>query len=254
MRNRTRSAPIAVHGAIRLGSENSRVAKGIIFDGDDTLWTTEPLYDAARQRARALVEVAGLDGEAWESLERRIDVENVARFGHTPVRFPTSCVEAYEKLALRAQRPVNSEVADAIHSAAGTAFGASAPLVSGVRKTLQALRGRHYRLALMTKGDRGVQLRRIRSSGLEGFFDEVLVVDEKTPDSIAALLARLDVPPEAALSVGNSLRSDVMPALEAGVQPIWIDNHVWEYERSDDPPAEGVLKLERFADLLEVAR
>ena len=49
----------------------------VVFDGDDTLWSTEPLYDRARQDARAEVVHSGLDGEEWERVERRIDVENV---------------------------------------------------------------------------------------------------------------------------------------------------------------------------------
>jgi putative hydrolase of the HAD superfamily len=51
--------------------------RAIVFDGDDTLWHTEWLYDDARQQAREVVEAAGLDGARWEELERRTDVKNV---------------------------------------------------------------------------------------------------------------------------------------------------------------------------------
>src|SRR3712207_5887306 len=67
----------------------------VVFDGDDTLWRTEPLYDRARQDARFVVENEGLDGARWEELQRRLDVANVARFGLSAKRFPTSCREAY---------------------------------------------------------------------------------------------------------------------------------------------------------------
>lgn len=72
--------------------------RAIIFDGDDTLWHTERLYDDARQRARSIVEASGLDGQKWEKLERQIDVTNVERLGHSIERFPASCIEAYELL------------------------------------------------------------------------------------------------------------------------------------------------------------
>ena len=70
-------------------SAPSRPILGIVFDGDDTLWNTERLYDAARAKARHVVEKAGLDGARWEELERRIDVENVAHLGFSTERFPT---------------------------------------------------------------------------------------------------------------------------------------------------------------------
>ncbi|PYR76138.1 MAG: hypothetical protein DMF87_18855, partial [Acidobacteria bacterium] len=62
----------------------------VVFDGDDTLWTTEPLYDEARQRARREVAAAGVDGAEWERLERATDVKNVTVMGFSVERFPTS--------------------------------------------------------------------------------------------------------------------------------------------------------------------
>ena len=77
----------------------------VIFDGDDTLWSTEPLYDDARAAAAEIVERAGLDAGEWERLERDIDVQNVQRFGLSSERFPTSCVEAYQTLARESSGP-----------------------------------------------------------------------------------------------------------------------------------------------------
>ena len=65
--------------------------KAIIFDGDDTLWLTEYLYDDARREARTIVEGLGLNGARWEELAQRLDQQNVAVFGFSPQRFPTSC-------------------------------------------------------------------------------------------------------------------------------------------------------------------
>ncbi len=73
----------------------------VIFDGDDTLWETEILYDEARDDAAALVATTGIDRESFVDLQRQIDVRNVARLGLTKERFPTSSVEAYRELAGR---------------------------------------------------------------------------------------------------------------------------------------------------------
>lgn len=228
--------------------------RAIVFDGDDTLWETEALYDDARQQAREIVEASGLDGARWEELERRMDVENVDRFGHSVSRFPTSCVEAYESLCSASGRDSDPAVRADIERAARTVFDRPAPLVPRARETLTALRARGFRLALLTKGDRELQRRRVEDSGLGPLFDIVEIVDVKTPETISSVLARLGVPASSALSVGNSVRSDVLPSLEAGVQPVWVDARVWEYERTHDPlPDHGIIEIENLDGLLEVA-
>jgi putative hydrolase of the HAD superfamily len=226
------------------------VARAIVFDGDDTLWRTEPLYDQARQRAREVVESVGLAGAEWEKRERQLDVENVAHLGYSTLRFPASCVEAYEQLCAEAGSQPNPEVAQAVDLAARTAFDEPAPLMPYARETLESLRDRGFQLILLTKGDPGLQRQRVEQSGLGPMFDVIEIVDAKTPDAFASVLAKAQIAPEDALSVGNSIPSDVLPSLAAGVQPVWIDAHVWEHEH---PPGEidgRVLKVFDLADLL----
>lgn len=223
---------------------------GVVFDGDDTLWSTEPLYDDARQAAAAVVSGAGLDPVAWEGLERQIDVQNAATLGHSAERFPTSCVQAYRELCDLNHHPFDARVATTIRETAAAVFHRQAPLMPGVRETLSALRGRGYKLALLTKGDEIVQERRIEHSGLRLYFDVVRIVSEKTSEVIKAVVKDLGVDPASAWMVGNSMRSDVLPALAAGIQAVWINAHVWEYERSHDHLVDDrVLALDRLVDL-----
>jgi putative hydrolase of the HAD superfamily len=234
-------------------SRNGAPVRGIVFDGDDTLWRTEELYDRARQEARGIVAQAGLDGKHWEAIERRLDIENVERFGHAADRFPTSCVEAYEIVRREEGRPADSAVAAAVAKAARRVFTDAAPLLPDARETLAELHARGLRLALLTKGDPTVQRRRVDQSGLVPYFDLVEIVDQKTPETIAGAVATLGVDPASALSVGNSIRSDVLPSLEAGIRPVWIDAHVWEYEREHDAiEDERVVQVDRLGRLLEL--
>ncbi len=227
--------------------------RGIVFDGDDTLWNTEWLYDDARRRARDVVEAAGLDGVTWEETERRIDVENVERLGHGVLRFPTSCAEAYEAVCAAAGRKVEPALRQRIFDVASTVFERQAPLVPHARETLTELASRGIRLALLTKGDPAIQRRRIKQSGLAPLFDLVEIVERKTPEDIRALIERLGVSADDALMVGNSVRSDVLPSLLAGVKPIWIDAHVWEYERQHEAlPDAGVIELHDLTELLDL--
>jgi putative hydrolase of the HAD superfamily len=226
---------------------------GIVFDGDDTLWSTEMLYDEARSAAAEVVLKAGLDAGEWESLERRLDVENVSAFGHSVERFPTSCVQAYNELCQRARVTPDISVAQRVREAASTVFTRRAPLVAGAIETLSAFRARGHRLALLTKGDEGVQERRIEQSGLRPYFDLVRIVPDKSADVIKAVVTSLGVDTKSAWMVGNSVRSDVLPALDAGLRAVWIDAHVWEYERSHDHLVDHrVLTIRQLADLPEV--
>jgi putative hydrolase of the HAD superfamily len=235
-------------------SEARPETRAIVFDGDDTLWRTEQLYDDARGRARRVVEEAGNDGARWEELERRLDVENVEQYGHSLERFPTSCVQAYEVVCREHGRPADPAVSAAVDAAARAVFEREAPLLPHARETLAELRARGFRLALLTKGDSRLQRRRIEQSGLAPFFDLVEVVDQKTPEAIRSVLDRLGVDANFVLSVGNSIRSDVVPSLDAGVRPVWIDAHVWEYERELDAlDDDRVLQVDDLSRLLEVA-
>jgi putative hydrolase of the HAD superfamily len=191
------------------------------------LWYVEPLYDNARFQSRRIVEAVGLDGEEWERRERELDVMNVTRFGLSPKRFPTSCVQAYRLLA-----PVPDPLVEArIWSAASAVFAQSAPLAPDARSAVEMLRS-VGRLALLTKGDETVQQQRLAQSGLAAYFDAVRVVEDKDENAFQAVLANFSCRPDRAWSVGNSLKSDIMPALALGMRAIWIDAHVWEYERS----------------------
>jgi putative hydrolase of the HAD superfamily len=205
-----------------------------IFDGDDTLWATEPLYDRARNRARAIVDAAGHDDARWDALERQLDVENVAAMGYSPDRFPSSCVQAYERMCDDARQTPDAGVARRIREAAASVFEADAPLVHGAEHTLATLRARGVRLGLLTKGHPAIQTRRVERSGLAKYFDVVRIVTDKSEDAIADLVRALGAEADETWMIGNSMRSDVLPALAVGLRAIWIDAHVWEHERTHD--------------------
>ncbi|HSY99195.1 MAG TPA: HAD family hydrolase [Terriglobales bacterium] len=226
------------------------VVLGVVFDGDDTLWSTEQLYDDARSRARYVVAQSGLDAARWEECERRIDVQNVANLGYSTERFPSSCVQAYEQLCRSMGRAVNAQTCVRVREAARSVFERDPPLVPGARETLMFLRAKGARLALLTKGDHELQLRRLQRSGLRDLFDVIRVVPEKSPAIIRDVVSALGVDVGCAWMVGNSIRSDVLPAIDAGLRAVWIDAHVWEYERNHDHvEIDGVIAASQLTDI-----
>ena len=223
---------------------------GIVFDGDDTLWSTEQLYDDARSRARDVVAASGLDGAKWEEFERRIDVQNVNQLGYSMERFPGSCIQAYEDLCHRSGYAADPDISVRVRQAARSVFEHDPKLVSGARETLTFLRAKGARLALLTKGDEQLQSRRIERSGLRDFFDVIRIVPEKSPEIIRAVVTALGVHFGSAWMVGNSIRSDILPAIEAGLRVVWIGAHVWEYERAyDHAVPDGVIAVSDLADV-----
>jgi putative hydrolase of the HAD superfamily len=216
----------------------------VIFDGDDTLWLSEPLYDQARQSARELVEAAGLDGSQWEELERTIDVANVPRLGFSAKRFPTSCVEAYEQLVGQHSLVLDEGLRKAIWDIAASVVTTPAPLVPSAPEVLETLATRAT-LVLLTQGDPRVQQMRVSHSNLWDYFEAIHAVLRKTSENFSDLLRRFDVPAEHAWSVGNSLPSDINPALSLGMNAVWIPTHVWEYEKRETVPASGLMTMAR---------
>lgn len=228
----------------------------VVFDGDDTLWLTEALYDTARADAARIVAEAGLDAAAWERLQRRIDVDNVARFGFARQRFPTSCVQAYRDLCQLEQQDPVPAVERRVFAAADMVFVRAPSPHASARRILSELRSRGVKIGLLTKGDPEIQRLRIQQSGLGEMFDAVSIVADKTPESVLAIVELLGAEPGAAWMVGNSERSDILPALAAGLRAIHVDAHVWEHERHPITSADGRIlratSLDEAAQLLTV--
>jgi putative hydrolase of the HAD superfamily len=227
----------SIHGidSVQLPSAEPRVHDHlpvVVFDGDDTLWATEHLYDDARRRAAKVVADFGIDPSRWDDVQRRRDVSNVARFGLSAERFPTSCVEAFIELAGDTGLTPSTDEIQAVRRAAESVFEARAPIAEHADLVLKAMRNSH-RLVLLTQGDPRVQAKRVEDSGLGPLFDEIVVVATKSPAVLGAVVDHFGIAHDEAWMVGNSIPSDINPAIAAGMRAIWIDAHVWDHERRE---------------------
>jgi putative hydrolase of the HAD superfamily len=122
-------------------------------------------------------------------------------------------------------------------------------LLAGVPEALARLSGR-FRLLLLTKGDREVQENKLARSGLGHFFDGVHIVPEKDADVIRVLMAEYGLQPEQTWLVGNSPRSDINPALEAGIGAIHVPHpNTWDLEQEEIADPERAIVLKGFGKL-----
>ena len=217
----------------------------VIFDADDTLWRTEPIYNEVLDQLQIEVKNYGLDEIQWRILQRHIDMNAVHSMGFSRTRFPSSSVEAYRQLTA----DFDPQVAERIYRLSESVFDIKATLVPGAQETLANI-SHNFRLTLITKGDLRIQHKRIKDSGFASFFEFIAIVHKKSPTMFSSACKFLDLPPVEVVSVGNSLQSDLMPAQEIGMHAVWIDADVWEHERSAKPRfLDSIVKLTNLNEL-----
>jgi len=209
------------------------------FDADDTLWHNERHFRLTQDRfADLLADHAGRD-----HLEERLlaaEHRNLGHYGYGVKGFTLSMIEtAIEVTSGR----VPPEVIADILAAGREMLSHPIELLPHAREAVEALAGR-ARLIVITKGDLLDQERKLAQSGLGELFDSVEIVSEKTAQTYGRLFAGAG----RAMMVGNSLRSDVLPALEAGAWGVHVPHEItWALERADPPEAHP--RFRRIADL-----
>lgn len=216
------------------------------FDADDTLWQNEQFFKLTEER---FIELLADHGER-QALSARLlaaQTRNLKSYGFGIKGFTLSMIEtAIEVTGGR----VPAETIGAILEAGREMLAHPVETLPQARETIEALTG-HYRIVLITKGDLFDQERKLAASGLGELFDAVEIVSDKRADTYTRIFTRHADGPEAAMMVGNSMKSDVLPAIEAGAHGVYVPHELtWTYERVD-PPA-GHARFHELAGLGEL--
>jgi putative hydrolase of the HAD superfamily len=203
----------------------------IAFDADDTLWHNERFY---RLTEKGFTELLADYADPDHLSERLLEAErrNLKRYGYGIKGFVLSMIEtAVEVTDNRVPARTIRDILDAGHDM----LEHPVELLPHVRETVEAIAGR-YRTVIVTKGDLMDQERKIAASGLAELFHGVEIVSEKTPDTYRDVFARHGDGPERGMMVGNSMRSDVVPALDAGSWGVHVPHGlVWALEHAETP-------------------
>jgi putative hydrolase of the HAD superfamily len=205
--------------------------KIIGVDADDTLWHTETVFRLTHKRFNELLgDFAGED--ALEAKLSAIERENMKTFGYGAKGFTLSMLQTAMEVS---DGKVSTAVLRELLDAGKSMMTHPIEPLPGVEDALKDLASR-YRLVLITKGDLFHQESKLAASGLGSYFSGVEIVSEKTADIYARAFARHGSSADTSLMAGNSVRSDILPMLEAGGYAALIPYPlVWEHERANKP-------------------
>ncbi len=221
----------------------------IAFDADDTLWHHEKYFVAAKTRFAELLAAYG-DPARIESMLHDVEIANVRHYGFGIKSFTLSMVET--AVSATDGRVSGALIGELVELGRAMLTHPVDPY-PGVRDTLAALHGRH-KLLVVTRGDLFDQERKLHASGLIDFFDEIEIVSDKTKPVYERIFTRHGDGPARSMMIGNSMRADVTPALEAGAWGVHIPSeHVWTLDVDADPidPAR-FRRLAAISDVLEL--
>jgi putative hydrolase of the HAD superfamily len=213
------------------------------LDADDTLWHNETLFRLTQDRFRALM----ADVAAPDVLDARlaaIERRNLSLYGYGVKGFTLSLIET--AMELTGGEPPGRIVADILAAGREMLSHPVEPL-PGVAQALAEL-AEGYRLVLITKGDLLHQEQKLAASGLGDLFAAVEIVSEKDAATYERVFARHGTGAAQAAMCGNSIRSDILPALEAGAFAAHIPYPLtWAHEMAETPTGHP-----RFAELAAI--
>lgn len=205
------------------------------FDADDTLWHNERFFRVTQDRFVELLLdhcPPGLDRDGLDARLLAAEKRNIGHYGYGVKGFTLSMIETAIEVT---EERVPASVIQELIVAGQMMLSYPIELLPHARAAVEAVACR-YKVVLITKGDLLDQERKLAQSGLGDLFDAVEIVSEKTPEVYAGIFSRHGEGATRALMAGNSMRSDVVPAVEAGAWGVYVPHgEIWELEQAAAP-------------------
>jgi putative hydrolase of the HAD superfamily len=222
----------------------------LIFDADDTLWENNIYFEHAFDHFVEFLAHSSLSPAQVRDILNEIELVNSKIHGYGSINFGRNLQQAYQHLAEREIRPDDLEH---VMSLAERILEQPIELIEGVEETLAELTQRHT-LALFTKGHPDEQRMKVDRSGLSRHFSHTAIVKEKDSPAYLNLIGEQRFDAASSWMIGNSPKSDINPALEAGLGAVLVPHaRTWVLEHQDlrTPSGARFLQVKRFADLCQ---
>jgi putative hydrolase of the HAD superfamily len=230
-------------------SRFARRGQTIVIDADDTLWHNNIHFERAIEEFIEYLDHSTMSRDEVRSVLDQIELANLRTHGYGSLSFARNLRQCYERLV---EREIDEDQIAVVMQFGERILSSDIQLIDGVAETLDVLSRRHS-LVLMTKGNEEEQLLKVDRSGIGSYFGHVVVVAEKDVAAFTNLVAKLRMKSDHTWMIGNSPRSDINPALAAGLNAVFIPHeHTWSLEHEELSWGPGILLiLERFTQLLE---
>ena len=227
-------------------------AQTLLIDADDTLWENNIYFERAIAKFISFLNHREYSPEMVRLVLNDVERDSIVKHGYGLHSFAHALVETFERLSVE---PLTPALHQTIRSFAHAIAENPVEIIAGVTETLDYLAGRHH-LILMTKGNFTEQSGKVERSGLQPYFAAVEVVPEKDPAMYREVVVKYGLAREITWMVGNSPKSDVNPALAAGLNAVFVPHdQTWVLEHEElAQPGDGsgrLLLLERFSQLRE---
>jgi putative hydrolase of the HAD superfamily len=219
----------------------------LLIDADDTLWENNIYFERAFDEFVAFLDHSSLTAAEVRTVLDQIEDTNNRIHGYGSLNFGRNLRECYQHLA---ERAVRAEDLRTVMTFAERILECPMEVIPGVPETLAYLARRHD-LTLFTKGHPEEQKLKIDRSGLGRYFGHTAIVKEKDAAAYRRLVAERGLEPARTWMIGNSPKSDINPAMEAGLNAVFVPHaHTWVLERQEIRPGAGqLLVVEEFAEL-----
>lgn len=220
----------------------------LLIDADDTLWENNIYFERAFDDFCDFLDHSALTPPEIRDVLNEIELANARIHGYGAMNFGRNLQQAYQHLA---ERHIQEEHLRHVLSLAERILEQPMELIDGVEETLAYLSERHH-LTLFTKGHPEEQRLKVDRSGLGPYFRHTAIVKEKDRAAYGRIVEEKGFEKPQTWMIGNSPKSDINPALEAGLNAVLVPHeHTWVLERQDLRTAANgkFLVVERFTEL-----
>ena len=232
-------------------TEKTHTSQTLLIDADDTLWENNIYFERAIARFISFLNHHEFSPDQVREVLNDVERECIVQHGYGLHSFAHALVNTFERLSVE---PVTVELHAHIHNFAHTIADQKIEMLPDVPQTLRYLSGRHH-LILMTKGAIAEQTGKIERSGLKEYFAATEIVAEKDSSAYRTMIEKYELAHDSTWMVGNSPKSDINPALAAGLHAVFVPHgNTWILEHEEvnaAPPPQRLLIVGRFAELRE---
>ncbi len=227
----------------------ARSRQFLIFDADDTLWENNIYFEEAFDRFYEYLSHSSMSSSEVRSVLDDIELTNTKTHGYGSKNYARNLEQCYRRLA---EHHIADADLRAVQDFAHQILERPIELIEGVADTIARLSERHS-LTIFTKGDMDEQRVKIDRSGLRGYFEHAAIVREKNQEAYSKLAQERSFEHARTWMIGNSPKSDIIPALAAGLNAVFVPHaRTWSLEHATVPQSHPrLICVERIRELLD---